>query len=162
MPTESLPPTNRAKWHRVAISGLAGFVIAVLISQIAAPLTIDLLLARHFTSGQHLVLMRVWLFGFPLVGLAAGICLNWLGLIFRSHGTEDRLRWISWGAVLGLALLMLLIRITIGWDPNLQNRGIGFPGSRIEISLEDAGILSAPAALVCGGFIGWCCHRWFK
>jgi hypothetical protein len=121
----------------------------------AEQLTIGMLLARHFDSSQHARLAVIWLIACLVGGFVAGVC-------FQPRWLNERFRWICWGAVIALAALMLLTRLPLALIPAAQRWSFFIPGISARINFEEAGFISAPGALLCGGFLGWFFHRYRK
>lgn len=146
---------SKSSWPMTLLAavfrGACGLVLGGFVGVIAEELTIGMLLARHFNSSLHARLAVVWLIACLVGGFTAGVCFpRWL---------NERFRWICWGAVIALAALMLLTRLPLALIPAAQRWSFFIPGISARINFEEAGFISAPGALLVGGFLGWFFHR---
>jgi hypothetical protein len=130
------------------LRGLIGAALFAVIGWLAAQLTVGMLLARHLNSAQHAALELAWLFSCPAAGFIAGCCLD-------PQRLTNRVGWICWGATFGLGILTIVTRLPIALIPGADKWSFVVPMLSQRVSLEEAGFVSAPAALLLGGLLGW-------
>ena len=82
-----------------------------------------------------------------------------VGLCYHPSWLHKELRPICWGAVLALTALALFTRIPLWLSVEARQWGVFIPGISVRLGLEEASLLSAPAMLILGGFLGWFFHR---
>jgi hypothetical protein len=128
--------------------GLIGAFLFGVIGYVAAELTIGMLLARHFDSAQRALLAQAWLTACPAAGFVAGFCLN-------PYRLTTRFGWICWGAAFGLGMLTIITRLPIALIPGADKWSFVVPVLGSQLNLEEAGFVSAPAALLFGALLGW-------
>lgn len=128
--------------------GLIGAFLFSVIGCVASQLTVGMLVSRHFDSAQRALLELIWLMVCPAAGFVAGIFID------PFHLTR-RLGWISWGAVFGLGMLTIITRLPIAFIPGADKWSFVVPMLGSRLNLEEAGFVSAPAALLLGGLLGW-------
>ena len=145
------PPLPRPL--RAVLGAVIGGVVCVALGGMALNLTLHMLLARHLTVSQEMILSRVLLAGCGLFGMVFGAC-------FDPRWLTSQVRWICWGAVLGLALL-LVVEVwlhqhvqTVHGRSQLRLAGRNY-------NIDELAFLSAPGALLAGGFLGWFAH-WLR
>lgn len=135
---------------------LRGLTIAVVfgvLGGIASRLTVEVLLRQYFNASQQQRLESMMPYIWISVGFVTGFSLD------RRVMSSGYLRPICWGAVASLTVVMLCVQIPMSIDPGLKFRTFSVFG--MPFTLETAGLLSAPGALIMGGFLGGVFHYYF-
>lgn len=137
---------------------LHGLILALIfgvLGAIASRLTVDVLLSRHFNSSQKHQIEQALPFFWVAAGFLTGIGID------RRVLSHDYLRPVCWGAVASLTLVMLCVRIPLWIDPSWKNKLPPIAVFSIGLDWETVGLISSPAALLTGGFLGGVYHWYF-
>lgn len=137
---------------------LRGLVLALVfgvLGWIASRLTVDMVLSRHFDSSRKQQIEQALPFFWFATGFLTGIGID------RRVLSNDYLRPVCWGAVASLTLVMLCVRIPLWIDPGWKNKLPPIAAFSIGLDWETVGLISSPAALLIGGFLGGVYHWYF-
>lgn len=137
---------------------LCGLILAAvfgILGWLGAQLTVDMVLSRHFNSSQKHRIERVIPYFWITAGFLTGVGID------RRLLSSSYLRPVCWGAVTSLTAVMLCVRIPLWIDPDLQFKNLSIVGLPIGVDWETVGLISSPAALLVGGFLGGVYQRYY-